>query len=251
MASKKKTNKEIAMERYISRHPDADINDEEAMYGNINADYDDYEDRLKKANATSDKLNELLDSDPRSAAFLTAWHDGKNPVMAFIEEYGEDVSSDITNPANKAKIEEASKKYLEKLAKSKELDKEYDKNIEQSRALYQQMLQEGQYTQEQIDKGLNLLEQIFGDWLVGKVTREGLEAAVKSVSYDDAVGEAGAEGEIRGRNAQISAKRKASIKGDGLPHGGGGRAVAAAKEEPDLGALNRYGDNRRSIWDAD
>lgn len=251
--AQKKTNKEIALERYRSRYPDADPNDEEAMYGHMNEDYDKYESDLKAANATSDKLNELLDSDPRSAAFLTAWHDGKNPVLAFIDEYGEDVMSDIQNPENRAKIEASTKAFMAKAAKAKELDAQYDKNIQASRDLYQQMVAEGTYTQEQIDKGLDLLEQVFNDFLVGKVTREGIEAMIKSTSYDDAVNEAGAEGEIRGRNAQIQTKRKASLKGDGLPQGGGGgnKPKAQQGDDPNLGALNRYGSNRRSIWDED
>lgn len=251
---KKKSNKEIALERYRSRYPDADPADEEAMYGHMNEDYDRYEADLKKANATSDKLNELLDSDPRSAAFLTAWHDGKNPVLAFIDEYGEDVMSDIQNPANRAKIEASTKAFMAKAAKAKELDAEYDKNIEASRNLYQQMIEEGTYSQEQIDKGLDLLEQVFNDFLVGKVTREGIEAMIKSTSYDEAVDEAGAEGEIRGRNAQIQTKRRNALRGDGLPQGGGGGGKGKPKmqdDDPSLGALNRYGANRRSIWDAD
>ena len=250
MAETKKSSKQRFMERLGTSNPGKNFDDEETFYGQLNDDYDKHQTELDEANKNNREINEMLSQDPRSASFLTAWRKGGNPIMAFIEEYGEEVSADIANPANKAKVEEASKKYLEKLAKSKALDEEYEKNIEQSREMYQQMVQEGTYTQEQIDAALDKLEEMTGSFLVGMVSRETLEAVIKSNDYDTDVAAAGAEGEVRGRNAQIAAKRKMAQRGDGLPRGG---SAPKANEQPEdtekLGALARYGKNRYSIWD--
>lgn len=247
-------NKERAIERMRKNSPDRNYEDEEELFGAVNDDYDKYEADLAKANETSNKLNEMLSTDPRSAAFLSAWHQGKNPVLSFIEEYGEDIVADITNPANKAKIEESSKKYLERLAKSKELDDIYEKNIEESRSLYDAMINEGEYSAEEIDGALDKLEQICGDFIAGKISKENIIAMIKSNGYDNAVAEASQEGEIRGRNTNIAKSRKMAAKGDGMPNtaGGNGKVAQTQEQNPQLGALNRYGKGgRRSIWDED
>ena len=248
---KKQTNKEKTLERMRKSNPDRNYDDEEELFGQVNDDYDRQEEALTKANETSGRLNDLLSKDPRSAAFLSAWHEGKNPVLSFIEEYGQDIVEDLQNPDNKAKIEESSKKYLERLAKSKELDEAYAKNIEESRMACQELEESGEYSPEQIDASLQFLSQICMDFITGKVTRESIIAGIKAQGYDDAVSTADAEGEIRGRNATIAKSRKMAGKGDGLPSAsGGGSRTSERPVRDDLGAIGRFGSGgRKSIWD--
>lgn len=249
----KKSNKERALERMRTSDPNRNYEDEEELFGKVNDDYDKYVSDLAEANKNNEEVNEMLSKDPRSSAFLSAWRRGENPLMAFIGEYTDDIVADMQNPENRAKIEEASKKYLERLAKSKELDEEYEKNMKESREVYKQMLDDGAYSQGQIDKALDKLENVANEFMVGKVSKETLEAMIKSNDYDADVATANSEGEIRGRNAQIMKGRKLAAKGDGLPQGGAGGGTAKVgdrgENEAQLGALRRYGRGRSSIWD--
>ena len=74
-----------------------------------------------------------------------------------------------------------------------------------------------------------------------------LEMFFKAMRYDDAVAKADSEGEIRGRNAAIEAKRVAaeSKKGDGVPYlvGGG----AEPEKERDNDRVSFLGKKRNNI----
>ena len=81
-----------------------------------------------------------------------------------------------------------------------------------------------------------------------KITPEMLTMFYKAMSYDNDVAKADSEGEIRGRNAAIEAKRIASEntkKGDGLPNlvGGG----SEPEKDNENGRVSFLGKKRNNI----
>jgi len=235
-----------ALERLRSRKADREIadDDDEAIFGAINDDYDEDNAELEGYRGDAERWNEFLGSDYKAAAYLDSWQENGSPTIALVEEYGEDIMADIQNPVNKQKIKDAETKRLAKLAKQKELDDEYNTNIEASKACLEQMKSEGTYTPEQIDGAVDYLKTNFMKFLVGQIDADMITAAIKAQGYDNDVADAETKGETKGRNANIArdlAARKDAT--DGIPALGGG----AAKQEQPEGETQRYG-RKQSMW---
>ena len=157
--------------------------DDEEMYGQLSDDY-------ASAKANSDiigKLDEALASNPKNADYLRGIIKGEDPVMLYLEEYGEDALADLQTEEGKKKAAEKHKKYLADVAKNKELDDAYAANLKESQAMLDAFRNEGKYTPEQVDKALDLIQETYDGILQGKLTRNVLEAALKSVGYENDV----------------------------------------------------------------
>ena len=68
-----KSNRERYEERVKSKYPDREFADEEALWGQVNDDYDGYDKEIASYRDREKALSDLFTSDPRSAAFLTHW----------------------------------------------------------------------------------------------------------------------------------------------------------------------------------
>lgn len=223
---------------------DRQFADDEEMYGQLSDDY-----ASAKGNADIiGKLDEALASNPKNAEYLRGIIRGEDPVMTYLEEYGEDALAELQTEEGKKKAADQHKKYLASVAKNKELDDAYAANLKESQAMLDGFRSEGKYTPEQVDKALDLIQETYDGILQGRLTRNVLEAALKSVGYEDDVKSAADEAEVRGRNANIQATKKKASQGDGMPSLGGGSSRQPRKEMPDTGALGRTA-SASSIWD--
>lgn len=242
-----KTKRDAFMERLKGRYPDKTFDDDEAVYGQINDDYDDYDGKIKRYQDDEKALVDLFNKDERSAAFLSDWQKGEDPVSALVRRFGADIVEAMDDPEKADEIAEANKEYLERLAQSRELDEQYEKNIGESIAQINALQKEKGYTDEEIDKGMDKLIQIAYDAIVGKFSPEALEFAFKGLTHDRDVETAAHEAEVRGRNANIEAKLKKRAKGDGMPtaaNAHGSRPQPMSR--PDLGVLGKA--DEPDIW---
>lgn len=83
-----KSNRELYNERLKAKYPDKEFADDEAVFGQINDDYDNYDQELADYRDREKSLSELFSSDPRSAAFLMDWKNGENPLVGMIRNVG-------------------------------------------------------------------------------------------------------------------------------------------------------------------
>lgn len=90
-----KSNRERYMERLKSKYPDKEFADDEAMFGQINDDYDDYDKKLTDYREQEKALTDLFSSNPRSAAFLTDWRKGEDPIVGLIRKFGDDFKAAV------------------------------------------------------------------------------------------------------------------------------------------------------------
>lgn len=236
-----------ALARLRSRKADREFadDDDDAVFGAINDDYDEDNAELEGFRSDAEKWNKFLGTDYKANDFVNSWMENGSPIFALVEEYGEDIVADITNPDNKEKIKESEAKRLERIAKEKELDEEYNKNVEASKEIVQGMKDAGQYTPEQIDAAVDSIKETFMKFLVGQIDEDMIVNAIKANGYDEDKANAAAEGEIKGRNAAIGRefnKRKSAT--DGIPALGGG----SQKTERPEGETQRYG-RKGSMWD--
>lgn len=244
-----KSNRDRYMERLKTKYPDREYADDEALFGQINDDYDYYDEELETSRKNDKALSDFMASNPRSAAFLTDWRNGEDPIVSLIRKFGDDFKAALEDPDKQEALAAANKEYAERIAKEKEYEDQYQKNISETYATITRVQQETGLTDDDIDKAMEFLIGIMKDGLLGKFTAESIEMAVKALRHDSDVEQADREGEVRGRNAKIEEKLRKVGRNDGTANLGSKNAGnAASREMPDLGAIGRnYG--TQDIWE--
>lgn len=231
-----KSRRDQHLERLRKKYPEKKFEDDEEIYGQISDDYDNYEAELEGYRARDKSLSDMFAADPRSAQFLTDMHNGIDPVIGLVRNFGVEIKDVLDDPEMQDKIAEANKDYVERVAKSKKLDEEYEKNMGTTLETLRQFQSERGMSDEQIDKLYELLLGIVRDGVMGKFSTETLDMASKALNYDADVATAGEEGEIAGRNAKIVEKLRKSKKGDGTAPIGGknGQGAAPTRKEQSM-----------------
>ncbi len=214
-----KSRREQFGERLKKKYPDRDFADEEALFGQIDDDYNDYDNQIGVLKDHEQKLSDMFSADPRSANFLTSWRKGEHPMTSFIRQFGKDGLEELVE--NEEKMEEfakANEEYLARVAKEKELEEEYRKNLDASLKNLDMFQKEHGLTDEQTDKVMETLVGIVRDGIVGKFTPESIGMALNAINHDADINNARAEGEVAGRNAKIDEKLRKPQSGDGQPN---------------------------------
>lgn len=211
-----KSKKDTALERLSARHNGTSYDDDEAIFGAINEDYDADQESLNRYRDNEKRLTDMMDKDPRSAEFLSAWFNGDNPVVALVRQYGDEFLDYITDPENDGVIAKAQKDYLERVAKEKEFEELYQKNQEETEKVLDAYVDE--VGEEVANETFSKLVTMAQDIIVGKVTKEYLDMFTKAKNHDKDVAEASHVGEVKGRNANITNKVELKKKGDGIPN---------------------------------
>lgn len=216
-----KSRRDLHVERLRNKYPDKKFEDDEEIYGQISDDYDQYEQELEGYRGREKTLSDMFAADPRSAQFLTDMHRGEDPVLGFVKHFGVDVKNVLDDPEMQDKIAEANKEYVERVAKSRKLDEEYEKNMDVTLETLRQFQAERGMSDDQIDQVVDFVLAIVHDGVMGKFSAETLDMACKALNYDADVAAASEEGEVAGRNARITEKLRKSSKGDGTAPLGG------------------------------
>ncbi len=246
-----KSKRDIAMERMRSKYPDRSFDDDEALFGQINEDYEDYDKRIAESSDREKAFSDMFTSNPKSARLMMEWKDGKDPVASLIRIYGkEDILAAIEDPERLDAIEQANKEFADKVAQNDEYEAQYEKNLPESLKAIDEWASKEGVSDDVIDKAVTALSKLCGDFILGKITPESIKMILKAQNYDADVEQAQIEGEVAGRNAKIEEKLRKGKKGDGtvILDGKNGKAISNAPKK-DLGALDRYSSDRQSIFE--
>lgn len=243
--------KDLFLKRLREKYPEEAFDDDEAVYGKIHADYDQYDQQLSDYKGREESLTKMFSENPKSAEFLKRWRDGGDPVIALIEQFGTEIKNAIDDPAKQEEIAEANKKYIDMIASSKDLEDQYEKNLAQSMEDLKGLSEEMGLSDEEIESAMNLLQTISTDFILGKITPETMKIAFKAISHDADVEQARREGEVAGKNAKIEEKLKGKKGAEDLPPDLGGRSGGVPEPPKSFGAaLDKYGPGRKGAWDA-
>ena len=219
---KPQTKREMTIARLLRLHPDGKWDDDEALYSQIGDDYDAYDRRIRGYQDNEKKMTDLFVKDPKSAQFLVDMANGKDPWLAVINRLGiEGITDLINDPEKQEAYAEANKKYVERLAKERELETTYDRNIDGSIVTIDRMQKARGLTDEQMDAAFNLVYRIANEAILGKYTEETMDLALKAVNHDADVTNAAEEARVRGRNERIEERLRKPRAGDGTPQLGG------------------------------
>lgn len=245
-----KSKRDLAMERIKAKYPDKSFDDDEAFFGQINDDYDDYDKQISESRGREEAFSNMFTSNPKSARLMMEWKNGNDPVAALIRIYGkEDILAAIEDPARLEAIEQANKEFAEKVAKNDEYDAQYEKNLPASIQAIEAWASEKGVSDEDIDDAVTALSKLCGDFILGKITTDSIEMMLKARNYDADVEQAQVEGEVAGRNAKIEEKLRKGKKGDGTVVLDGKNGKTNNQPKRDLGALERYDSDSKSIFE--
>lgn len=224
------TGRDRLMERLAKKHPDKAFADDEALYGQIGEDYDEYETSAQNYRDKEKAMSDLFDRDGRSAAFLDRWSKGDDPVALLVRIFGPELRESLDDPQKAAALSEASKEYMERMAKQKEYEDNYARNLQESYAQLEQMEQNGEISPDDTDRALAILLKITCNALQGIFSAQHIRLALNAANHDSDVAQATHEGEVRGRNAKITEGLKKRTATDGTANLGGmhGRAARNA-----------------------
>lgn len=246
-----KSRRQLLAERLQTRYPDKDFSDEESFFGQISDDYDEYDKNLAGYQEREKAFSDMFTSDPRSARFLIDWQKGQDPVVSLVRQFGTDIKEAIDDPERIEEIAAANKEFVERVAKEKELEEAYQKNLSESLSTLDTLQQESGMSDEQIDAAMALLVSIVKDGIVGKFTPESIHMALKAINHDADVTAANQEGVVQGKNTKVEEKLRKPKSGDGTAALGGanGRSGGGQRPRPSLGVLDSFGDNNMTIWE--
>ena len=210
-----KSNRDRYMERLKTKYPDKEFADDEALFGQTNDDYDSYDNELSGYREREKALSDLFASNPRSAAFLTDWRKGEDPIIGMVRKFGDDFKAALEDPEKQEALAAANKEFAERIAQEKEYEGEYQKNLNETLTTLETMQQDEGLSDEDIDSAMDFLVGIVRDGIMGKFTRESVAMALKAIRHDSDVEQADREGEVRGRNTKIEEKLRKGSKNDG------------------------------------
>lgn len=207
-----KTGKELMLERLSVKHPDLTGKDDEALFGTIGADYDEYEAGAEKASKMKDSLDKMLEvfeSSPEAAAlYVDLAQGGKSVLEYLIENYGDDFLEALEdrNPETLKKLTTAENNYRAKVAKSAEQAKEAQENLVVSLDALDEAANEAGISDEDKEKAFEAYANMIDDAIRNKVSKDTWLMFIKGINHDKDVAEAADEGEVRGRNTKIVEK---------------------------------------------
>ena len=242
-----------ARERYRSRysaaHPDLNLDDEEAFYGQANQNLDELE-GFRESNR---QLGEAFDKSPLLAGIVLAAKEGENPFTYLAENIGPDmdIRELANNPEFSKKMGDALAKYQEKLAAGAKAQKEIGENFQQSMDALKQVQAEKGLSDEdrqalvkkmfgEIDAEGNVVDNgIIGNAAMGIVPKEIWEAVLKAQNYDNDI----AAATDKARATALNEKVQNGLRNFGdqvVPNLGGNTGRRQTRSKKDDGSLRSF-----------
>ena len=198
--------------------PDLNTDDEEGVYSTIKGVIDENDSYKSKREQTDKNISDRFNQDPRFAQFfLGSIQPDANPVSELLKVYGEDIRSYLDDPDNAEDLGKAQKDYLDKIAKGKELEDTYTKNLDASLAILDEYQASKGLKDEQVDEVINSLIADAENIIMGVFTPELIDSKLKAMNYDQDVAVAKEEGMIEGANKKIDDHKKTTKANDAIP----------------------------------
>lgn len=238
--TEQKTKRQLHLERMKNKYPDANLDDDEVVFDLISKDNEASDNKIQQYEGESKKLVDLFSSDPRSAGLFNYWKDGGDPITYLIDNFGDEFKAALDDPEQKEKFAATYSKWLEGVAKNKELKQQADDNLQTTFATLEQYQKEHNLSDEDAVKIFDAVHKIILDGIVNIISAETFDMAAKALNYDVDVAEADRVGEIRGRNTKIEDKlRKEAVPG-GVPPTLGGSGTGETEPKPKNKVYNPF-----------
>ena len=223
----RKSRRDTFRENFSTRHPDVNMDDEEAYYAALDDEYNSRDEELNRYRANNEKLNNMFLENPQAAYFMNDLLDGKKQMgVALMEHFGDLFKDAVNDPTaeNVKAFADALDEHAKRIKENDELQAQFERNVDNSETTIENWQSAHNATPEQVDAMREFINTQFGNLVAGIITPEMLDFAYKGLNYDKDVAAAEESGQAAGRTQRIKEKVKKG-KGDGMPMiPGGGQA---------------------------
>lgn len=209
--------------RLSERYKDSgeDFSNDEVYEKYANQFADDNEAELKKYHDADNVIKEVFDAYPEFKQMITDVAVHKVPPrVAMARQWS---TEDLTPQSGDDDYEQYVKEFYdrkEKNKKQKDFEDELYKNLSEGNGVIDEFIKSKGFNDEQKEKLIKLMDEFLDKSFKGITDNDMLEIFAKAMSYDKAIADARAAGELIGRNANIEAKMEEenhAKNGDGLP----------------------------------
>lgn len=220
--------------RLKDRYPDEMAEDENGWESLYNRYMDESEAEIGKYKEAEGKMTELCKVYPEFAELVYNMLENKMPLRAAVAKvFSQEDLLPQEGDEDYDAYQEAYRTRVEGVKKKEAQTKEIESNELKSLETIDAFAAEKGLSDEQKEQLTEIINDQFTELLYKRISPEMLEGFLKQMSFESAVKEAEMTGEIRGKNANIEAKRvkeETKAAGDGLPgSSGGGRLNISAK----------------------
>lgn len=230
----KKSRRDSFRESFASRHPDIDMEDDEAYYGALDDEYNEREEQLKRYDEDNEKMNNMFAENPTAAYFVNDLMSGEsNVAAALMRHFGSTFKEAIEDPTpeNVTAFAQAMDEYAERIKENERLQEDFETNVDNSETVISDWAEQNNINAEQIDEIREYINKQFSNLVVGIITPEMLDFAAKGLNYDKDVATAEENGKVAGRNQRIKETMRKG-KDDGVPAIiGGAKAGTTPRDE--------------------
>lgn len=219
-------------ERLKNKYPDREFADDEALFGQINDDYDNYDNELSGYKDRESRLTDMFSRDPRSAQFITDMAQGKDPWVSLINRIGIDgVKEILDDPSKMEEFAANNKEYVDRLSKQKKLEEEWTNNMQtKTLPMLERKKAELGLSDEEIDAAADWIKEVTNDAVIGIIKPQTIDMALKAINHDADMAAAAAEGEVRGKNTKVEAQLRKPKRSDGTPTLAGANNAPAPRQ---------------------
>ena len=169
---------------------------------------DGYDEQLARQQEVDQQLTDKFENDPQFASYFMGALSGENPITNLIAHYGDQFKDALEDPEIADELAQAHEEHLSKLGKEKELNEQFESNMEATLALVDEIQSEGEFTDDQMNEAFNSIFENANKIIMGELTRDMLETYLKGLKYDDDVAGAAETARVGERNKKIEAKKK-------------------------------------------
>lgn len=192
------------------------------------------EESLSGYKEADNKVFEILEEYPELYAVVQDIADGKPIEVAIAANIDVEDITPLPDEEMYKEYETARNTRKERKAKIENYRKEFDSNMEASRATIKEYFEEKAMTDEDATDYATFIDNHIAEYNRGIVTKEFLDLFYKARNYAKDVIEAEEQGAIKGKNAKVDAEReKKAAETDGMPKGGSSIGVTEATPEDD------------------
>lgn len=234
-----KSHRDKVRERVGANRPDLNMDDEEAVYGAISEDYDNY-DNIQKENEGYRKREQdfadFITSGEHNGEYWEGLANGKDLFEIAVGIHGrESLLEYLQSDEAIKKYEAADNAYKEKIAKNKELEEAASKNLAETDEKINKAIADGLFTEDEATKAIEGLLDIADAVKLNICEPEWIAMWLKAQAYDNDVESARKEGREEGVNEGIdkqmrSRREKRGGNGPSMPVGAGGANAEKPKQ---------------------
>ena len=206
-----KSRRDALRERMLKRNPELNVDDPEAYSGGISDYLDELDGQLSGYKEQQDKLNNMMNADPRAAYLLASLDNGEDLILSLVKLLRTNIRDILDDPDS-----EASKEYAKQVADGKARDAEEAANIEETKQIIAAWQEKNGLTDEEGNAVLDFLQGVLEDGLVGKVSEDSLDMGLKAIRHDEDVAEAADAALVQGKNTRVKEELRKRKETDGV-----------------------------------